>query len=264
MIGNITFGQYFPGQSQIHKLDPRTKILMTIALIAFVFIFQTYAGYALMFAYIFAAIAMSKIHVKYVLRNLKSLWFILAFTFLMNFFLTKGEKVIFEWWIFRATFEGLEFALLLSLRLILLLMATSVLTLTTSPIEFTDGLERLLKPLKVIRFPVHELAMMMTIAIRFIPTLVEETDKIMCAQTARGAEFESRNLIKRAYGLIPLLVPLFVSAFRRATDLALAMEARCYMGGKNRTRMKQLKMGANDVAAFLTLSLFIAAAILGW
>lgn len=252
MIKNITLGQYFPGESPIHKIDPRTKILLALALIVFVFIVKTYIGYAVLFVYIFAAILLSGIHVKYILKNLKSLWFILVFTFILNAFFTQGETTLFEWSIFKVTKEGLNQAVFLALRLVLLLFATSLLTLTTSPIEFTDGLEKLLKPLTIVHFPVHELAMMMTIAIRFIPTLLEETDKIISAQTARGADFESKNLIKRAYSLIPLLIPLFVSAFRRANELALAMEARCYAGGKNRTRMKKLKMSYRDFIAYLT------------
>lgn len=252
MIKNITLGQYFPGNSLIHRLDPRMKIVLALALIVLIFLIQTYTGYLVVFAFIALAVALSGINPKFVLKSIKPLWFILLFTFILNLFFYSGGEVIFKWWIVTITREGLHQAVFLALRLIFLLSATTVLTLTTSPIEFTDGLERLMKPLKLIKFPVHELAMMMTIAIRFIPTLLEETDKIMNAQTARGAEFDSGNLFKRAYNMVPLLVPLFVSAFRRADELALAMESRCYMGGNKRTRMKVLKLHARD---------FIAAAV---
>jgi energy-coupling factor transport system permease protein len=254
MIKNITLGQYFPGNSIIHKLDPRIKLLLTIALIVLVFLVHTYWGYLAVFGLVMVSVLLSGIHPKYVLKSIKPLWLILIFTFVLNIFFYSGGEIIFKWWIIAITDEGIKQAVFLALRLVFLILATSLLTLTTSPIEFTDGLESLMKPLKVIHFPVHELAMMMTIAIRFIPTLLEETDKIMNAQTARGAEFDSGNVFKRAYNMVPLLVPLFVSAFRRADELALAMESRCYMGGNKRTRMKVLSMHLRDLAASVVVA----------
>ncbi len=249
MIKNITLGQYFPGKSILHKLDPRVKILMMLAVIVLIFLVNSYTGYLVVFAFLILCTFLSGIKPVYILKSIKPLWFILLFTFILNLFFYSGGEVIFKWWIITVTKEGLNQAVFLALRLIFLITTTSLLTLTTSPIEFTDGMERLLKPLKLIKFPVHELAMMMTIAIRFIPTLLEETDKIMSAQTARGAEFESGNIFRRAYNMVPLLVPLFVSAFRRADELALAMESRCYTGGNKRTRMKVLSLHFRDFAA---------------
>lgn len=263
MIKNITLGQYFPGNSLMHRLDPRIKILLTIGLIVLVFLIHTYWGYLAVFGLILLATLLSGINPKYVIKSLKPLWFILIFTFVLNLFFYTGGVVLFQWWILTITDKGLNSAIFLALRLIFLITSTSILTLTTSPIEFTDGLERLLKPLRVVKFPVHELAMMMTIAIRFIPTLLEETDKIMNAQTARGAEFDSGNIFKRAYSMVPLLVPLFVSAFRRADELALAMESRCYMGGNKRTRMKILKLHFRDFAACMVVAALISAMVFG-
>ena len=264
MIKNITLGQYFPGNSLLHRLDPRIKILLTVALIVLVFLVHTYWGYLAIFLLIALAVALSGISPKFVLKSIKPLWFILVFTFVLNLFFYSGGEILFRWWIFTITYTGLNQAIFLALRLIFLIGSTSILTLTTSPIEFTDGLERLMKPLKAIRFPVHELAMMMTIAIRFIPTLLEETDKIMSAQTARGAEFDSGNVFKRAYNMVPLLVPLFVSAFRRADELALAMESRCYMGGNKRTRMKVLRLHLRDLLASLVVTGLIAFMAVGF
>lgn len=251
MLKNMTLGQYFPGASVIHKMDPRVKFVIVLALIVVTFIAKTAWGYGAIAALlIFSALA-SRVPFIFVLKGLRPLWFILVFTFVINIFFLTGEKILLEWWIFRIYQEGLTQAIHIAIRLILLLFATTVLTLTTSPMEITDGLERLMSPLKVIRFPAHELALMMSIALRFIPTLMEETDRIMKAQTARGASFDSGGLIKRAKGLIPVLVPLFVSAFKRAEDLALAMESRCYNGGKNRTRMKVLKIHMKDIVGLL-------------
>lgn len=258
MIKNITLGQYFPGDSVLHRLDPRIKILLTIALIVLVFLVHTYWGYLAVLLLVALSVALSGINPKFVIKSIKPLWVILVFTFILNTFFYSSGEILFQWWIFTITDLGLDQAVKLALRLIFLILSTSILTLTTSPIEFTDGLESLMKPLKVVKFPVHELAMMMTIAIRFIPTLLEETDKIMNAQTARGAEFDSGNVFKRAYNMVPLLVPLFVSAFRRADELALAMESRCYMGGNKRTRMKVLSMHFRDLAASLIVAGMIA------
>lgn len=258
MIKNVTLGQYFPGNSVIHRMDARIKLLLVIALIVLIFLIQTLVGNLVVFALLMLVIILSSVSVKLVLRGLKPLWFIILLTFVLNTFFYSGGTELFSWWIFRVSQEGLISAVRLAVRLIFLITTTTMLTLTTSPIELTDALERLMKPLKVVRFPVHELAMMMTIAMRFIPTLLEETDKIMKAQTARGAEFDSGNLLKRAAGMVPLLVPLFVSAFRRADELAFAMESRCYHGGEGRTRMKVMHMHARDaVAAVIVAGLIV-------
>ncbi len=263
MIKNITLGQYFPGTSPIHKLDPRIKLVLAIAVIVIVFIVG-YIGYACVAALVIATTLLSKVPFSYLLKGLKPLRIIIIFTFIMNLFFLQQGNTIFEWWIIRITDEALARSIEIVIRLVLLICTTTMLTLTTSPMEITDGLEKLLGPLKVIRFPVHELALMMSIAIRFIPTLMEETDKIMKAQTARGAEFDSGGFIKKAKGMVPLLVPLFVSAFKRADELSLAMEARCYNGGAGRTRMKKLKMTYRDLVASLVVACLIVVAILGY
>ena len=253
MLTDITLGQYFPGKSPLHILDPRTKILGVIAFICTIFLAENYLAYGVLTAFAALVTALSAIPVKMVLRSLKPLWIIIILTLAIHVFSTPG-MVIFNIGPLAATQEGVRTGILMSLRLALLIAVSSLLTFTTSPIALTDGIERLLKPLKRIGVPAHELAMMMTIALRFIPTLLEETDRIMKAQMARGADFGSGNILKRAKNMVPLLVPLFISAFRRADELAVAMEARCYRGGENRTRMKELKVGAPD---------FIAAAVLG-
>ncbi|MGF7058294.1 energy-coupling factor transporter transmembrane component T family protein [Brassicibacter mesophilus] len=261
MLKNITIGQYFPGETTIHKLDPRVKISATFIFIISLFFINSFIPYIFVLGYILSSIKLSNVPVKYVLKGLKPLMFIIGITFLINVFMTKGE-IIHEIGPLTITKEGLIQATFMALRLIFLIIGTSLLTLTTSPISLTDGIERLLKPLKVIGVPAHELAMMMTIALRFIPTLLEETDKIMKAQMARGADFESGNIMNRAKSLVPLLVPLFVSAFRRADELAMAMEARCYRGGENRTRMKQLKYERRDLFAMSITLLLLAIIIL--
>lgn len=245
MLKDITIGQHYPTDSVIHKLDPRTKILITLALIVGLFIINKFIGYLFIIAFIAASIVISKIPVRYMLKGLKPLYVLIFITFLINVFMTRGE-ILFGIGPLNVTKEGLYQAVFMAMRLILLVIGTSLLTLTTSPIMLTDGIEHLLNPFKKIGLPAHELAMMMTIALRFIPTLLEETDKIMKAQIARGADFESGNIISRAKSLVPLLVPLFISAFRRADELAMAMEARCYRGGDHRTRMKELKMQKQD------------------
>ena len=264
MVGNITLGQYFPGDSIIHRLDARIKLVLVIAVIVLIFMAGTLIGNLVVAAFLIVVILLSRVNIKFVLRGLKPLWFIIVFTFVLNTFFFSGGTEIASWWIFRITQEGLYNAIRLATRLVLLITATTILTLTTSPIALTDGLERLMAPLKLIRFPVHELAMMMTIAMRFIPTLLEETDKIMKAQTARGAEFDSGNVIKRATGMVPLLVPLFVSAFRRADELAFAMESRCYHGGEGRTRMKVLHMHGRDFIAMAVVAALITFMALGY
>ena len=259
MTGNIMLGQFVPGDSAVHRLDPRTKILAMIAYIVLVFLVQSMAAFAVPFLFVALALLLSGVPLSYVWSSLKPMRWRIAFMFLINLFFTQGERVLFSWWIVRVTAEGVRQAVFISLRLILLVAGTSLLTLTTSPIALTDGLERLLKPLARIRFPAHELAMMMTIALRFIPTLLEETDRIRKAQMARGADFESGGLIARARAMVPILVPLFVSAFRRADELAMAMESRCYHGGEGRTRMRELRLARRDLYAAGTVALFLAA-----
>lgn len=257
MLKNITLGQYHPGDSCVHRLDPRTKLLLTILYIVSVFFIKSAPGYVLPLAYLLIVTRLAHISVRYLLKGVKPLAMILVLTFLLNLFFSQGETVWLQLGPLRLTREGFETALYFSLRLVFLVMGTSVLTLTTSPVALTDAIERLLSPLRVIRFPAHELAMMMSIALRFIPTLLEETDKIMKAQMARGADFESGNIFRRAKAMVPLLVPLFVSAFQRAFDLANAMEARCYRGGQHRTRMKVLRYSKLDAYAALSMAVLI-------
>ena len=254
MLREITIGQYYPSGSVIHRLDPRTKIIGTFIYIILLFFVKSFLGFAVAIVLLGTVIRISKVPLKFILRGLKAIFFLLLFTVVLNMFLTKGQVLV-QFWIFRITKQGLYQALFVGLRLILLIVGSSMMTLTTTPIELTDGIERLLRPLKKIHVPVHEIAMMMSIALRFIPILLEETDKIMRAQMARGADFESGNVIQRAKSLIPILVPLFLSAFRRAGELATAMEARCYRGDVGRTRMKELKYKKRDWIAFLLILL---------
>ena len=245
MFKDITVGQYLPGNSVVHRMDPRSKILLTLFIIVFLFMTNSFVGYGLFALLIFGTVVVAKIPMNYILRGLKPLILILVLTFGLHLFMDPGD-VLFHIGPINATKQGLIYGLMMVFRLILLIVTTSIMTLTTSPIDLTDGLERLMRPFQAVGVPAHELAMMMTIALRFIPTLIEETDKIMKAQMARGADFESGNIIRRVKSMIPVLVPLFVSAFRRADELALAMEARCYRGGKGRTRMKELKFSSLD------------------
>lgn len=258
MLKDITLGQYFPMNSVIHSLDPRTKIVFSFLFIVAVFIADSVATFALSAAFVLYIIFLSKIKISYILKALKPVLFLVIFTAVINLFFSGGEDVIFKFYFLKITETGLTSAVFMALRVIILVSATSLLTYTTSPILLTDGIESLLSPLAKIGFPSHELAMMMTIALRFIPTLLEETDKIIMAQKARGADFESGNLIRRAKSLIPILVPLFVSSFRRADELATAMECRCYRGGKNRTRLKELKFSKLDLYALIQMLLFMA------
>lgn len=253
---NITIGQYIPGNSVVHRLDPRTKILATAALIFLLFLISTFVGYGFAAAAIFAVIYVSKIPVKFVLRGIRPLMVIILLTLTLHIFMTEGRE-IFRLGFISVTMEGLARGAMMGSRLILLVLGTSLLTLTTSPINLTDGIESLLKPGKKIGIPAHELAMMMTIALRFIPTLLEETDKIMKAQMARGADFQSGSIFQRAKNLIPLLVPLFVNAFRRADDLAIAMEARGYRGGEGRTKFKELRLTTLDAFALVVIVAFV-------
>ena len=256
MIKDITIGQYFPGDTIIHKLDPRIKILATVAFITSLFLINKFYPYLLVLVIVFSMVKLSNVPIKFVLKGLKPLLFIILITFFINVFMTKGV-VLFQIGPLSVTKEGLFQAIFMALRLIFLIIGTSLLTLTTSPISLTDGIEKILSPLKPIGLPAHELAMMMTIALRFIPTLLEETDKIMKAQMARGADFESGNVLRRAKNLVPLLVPLFVNAFRRADELAMAMEARCYRGGDHRTRLNELCMEKKDYVAILVIAVYI-------
>ncbi|MGV8145293.1 MAG: energy-coupling factor transporter transmembrane component T family protein [Alkaliphilus sp.] len=256
MLKDITIGQHYPTDSVVHKLDPRTKIMAVFIFIVTLFLVDGFLAYGFIAVFVMFCIQISRIPIKYILKGLKPLTFIILFTLIINSFMIAGEIIV-SLGPLSITREGLYQGAFMAVRLIMLVIGTSLLTLTTSPITLTDGIESLLNPLKKIGVPAHELAMMMTIALRFIPTLLEETDKIMKAQMARGADFESGSLIKRAKSLVPLLVPLFISAFRRADDLAMAMEARCYRGGEGRTRMKELKYFKRDfVAIAVVLSLF--------
>ena len=248
---DITLGQYYPGNSFIHRLDPRTKILSTLLLIVAVFLANTAIGYAALCAMVLFIILVSGLPFMLVLKSVKPLLFIIVLTLVLHAVMGQGEHVLYQWKFIKVTEEGLQLGVQMAMRLILLLMISSILTFTTSPIVLTDGIEALLRPFRVIGVPAHELAMMMTIALRFIPTLMEETDRIIKAQTARGADFSGGNLLVRAKNMLPILVPLFISAFRRADDLAVAMEARCYRGGERRTRMHQLTYRSGDVMAFV-------------
>ena len=241
MFKNVTLGQFFPGTSFIHRLDPRTKLVMLVVYIAALFIAVSWISYGVMFLFLTTCVLASWIPLKSILRSLKPLVLILVLTAVLNLFLTTGETVWFSFGIIKITKEGVIHAAFMLVRILMLVAGTFLLTYTTSPIALTDGLEALLSPLKRLRLPVHELSMMMCIALRFIPTLIEETDKIMSAQKARGADFETGNLFQRVKALVPILIPLFISAFRRADELATAMECRCYHGGEGRTKMKLLR-----------------------
>lgn len=262
MMRDITLGQYYPVDSPVHRLDPRTKIILIFLYIVAVFMVNTLPMYIPVAAYIVLAAALAKLPMKMLLRSIRPMRILLVITFVLNLFFASGQKALLQIGNFVIWEEGMVTALVFTFRLILLVVGSSILTLTTAPVTLTDGLERLASPLKIIRFPAHEMAMMMTIALRFIPTLIEEADKIMKAQTARGADFETGNLIARAKAMIPLLVPLFISAFRRAGDLAMAMEARCYRGGEGRTRLHKLAFTRRDLVAFLTMLLLYLAILL--
>ncbi len=262
MLTDITLGQYFPGISFVHKLDPRTKIIATLIYIVAIFLAVSPFSYGVLVAFAAFVIALSRLPVLTVLRSLKPVWLILAVTMLIHMFTFPGEQVVFAWNFFKITAEGVDMGVKMAARIMLLLIFSSVLTFTTSPIVLTDGIEKLLRPFKAVGVPAHELAMMMTIALRFIPSLLEETDRIMKAQTARGADFESGNILQRVKNMLPILVPLFISAFRRADELAVAMEARCYNGGEGRTRMHELAYGVRDAAAYVIM--LVLAASMGY
>ena len=261
MIRDITLGQYYQTESVIHKLDPRVKLVATICFIISLFVVKSWIGYVLAAAFLVTMIKLSRVPFKFMVKGMKAIVFILIITAIFNLFLTPGETLV-TVWRFTITKEGLQTAVMMAIRLSFLIIGSSVMTLTTTPNSLTDGLEKLMKPLKYLKVPVHEIAMMMSIALRFIPILLEETDKIMKAQIARGADFESGNLIKKAKAMVPLLVPLFISAFRRANDLAMAMEARCYRGGEGRTKMKPLVYKQRDYVAYGVLIAYFAACVL--
>jgi energy-coupling factor transport system permease protein len=256
MLTNITIGQYYPAESPVHSLDPRFKLVSAMAFIILLFFVGNFWGFIFTAACVSAVIKLSRVPPLFLLRGLRGIIFILLFTAALNVFFTPGGTVLFEFYFLRVTLEGLALAGKMAVRLCLLIIGSSLLTLTTSPIELTDAIEYLMTPLKRFGVPAHEIAMMMTIALRFIPTLMEEMEKIMKAQSARGADFDTGGAVKRARSLIPLLVPLFISSFRRADELAMAMEARCYRGGVNRTRMKTLKLTRLDIRAIPLMILY--------
>ena len=262
MLKDVTLGQYFPGDTVVHRLDPRTKLILVIVYIVALFCAKSYVSYAVVAAFLILCMCLSRIRLGVIVKGLKPLLFVIVLTGLLNMFYTPGRELV-HFWIFTITYEGIRNAVFMIARIVMLIFGTFLLTYTTSPIALTDAMELLMSPLKKLRVPVHELSMMMCIALRFIPTLISETDKIISAQKARGADFESGNLIRRARALIPILVPLFISAFRRADELAVAMESRCYQGGKGRTRMKQLRMQVRDyVALGVGLALLVCVVIL--
>ena len=261
MLSNITFGRFFPGSSPIHKVDPRVKISLMIALLVLVFLSRNYLAVFINFAAIFTLMTLTKIPLKTYFKSMKYILFVVVFTSLMNVFYAQGEP-LFQVGALVVTRDGLNNSIFVALRLVMLLLTSSLLTFTTSPTDLTDALERLMKPLALLGVKTHELAMMMTIALRFIPTLLEETDKIVDAQKARGADMENGNLIKRVKAMVPILVPLFMSSFRRAYDLAVAMECRCYKGGEGRTRMKVLHLQSRDFLAMLVVAAVFALVLL--
>lgn len=262
MIKDITIGQYFPGKSVIHRLDPRIKILLTALYIAMLFMPKGFVGLSVGIVYLILAFIVSGIPISMMIKSIKPIVPIIVFTGLLNLLFIDGGDVLVHWWIITITTEGIKTMVFMAVRVIFLICGTSLLTYTTSPITLTDAIERILSPLQKIKIPAHEIAMMMTIALRFIPTLIEETDKIMAAQKARGADLESGSFLQRAKALVPILIPLFVSAFRRAEELALAMECRCYHGGEGRTRMKQLKTSYRDYVSIAITLVFMTLVVL--
>ena len=257
MIRDITIGQYYPGTSWIHRLDPRLKIIATLLYIVALFIVRDFAGFLIAWLALEVVITISRVPRRYILRGLRPVLLIICFTLLVNLFMIPGDVLV-QFWRLKITMQGVETAAFMGIRLVLLIIGSSLLTLTTRPISLTDGIESLLSPFKRLGLPAHELAMMMTIALRFIPTLLEETDKIMKAQQARGADFETGNILRRAKALVPILVPLFISAFRIAQDLAMAMEARCYGSGAPRTRMNEIRFEKRDLAGGILMAAFLA------
>jgi energy-coupling factor transport system permease protein len=260
MLRDITLGQYYQAESIIHKLDPRVKLGGTLLFIVSLFFFENYLGYVAAALFLALVIKLSTVPFKFMVRGMRSMLLLLLLTVVFNLFLTPGTPLV-SLWKLHITVEGLDLALTMAIRLVLLIIGSSIMTLTTTPNNLTDGMEKMMRPLRVFKVPVHEVAMMMSIALRFIPILLEETDKIMKAQIARGADFESGNLINRAKAMVPLLVPLFISAFRRANDLAMAMEARCYRGGDGRTKMKPLVYQNRDYLAYAVIAVYLIVSI---
>jgi len=260
MLRDITLGQYYQTESVIHKLDPRVKLGGTVLFIISLFCFKNFIGYLMAVLFLAIVIKLSNVPFRFMVRGMKAIVLLLLITVVFNLFLTPGEALVSVWKL-TITKEGVVLATTMAVRLTMLIIGSSIMTLTTTPNNLTDGMEKMLKPLKIFKVPVHEVAMMMSIALRFIPILLEETDKIMKAQIARGADFESGNLVKRAKALVPLLIPLFISAFRRANDLAMAMEARCYRGGEGRTKMKPLVYKKRDRIAYLCLAVYLVGSI---
>lgn len=261
MIRDITIGQYYPADSILHRLDPRVKLIGTFLFIISLFAFDSFYGYIAVAFFLATVIKLSKVPFRFIVRGLKAVVVLLLFTMFFNVFLTRQGNTLFDWGIIHITDKGLSLAAFMGIRLTFLILGSSLMTFTTTPNQLTDGLEKVMRPLRHIKVPVHEIAMMMSIALRFIPILLEETDKIMKAQMARGADFETGGLLKRAKSLIPLLVPLFVSAFRRANDLAMAMEARCYRGGDGRTKMKPLRYASRDYVAYFMMLVYFGVLI---
>ncbi len=261
MLKDITIGQYFPGKSLLHRLDPRMKLSLTLLFMIAIFLPKNWVGLGLAAAFLGLIVALSRLPVKLVWRSVKPILFLVLFTSVLNMFYVTGGQTLVHWGFIRITTQGIITAVFISARIVCLIIGSSLLTYTTTPTALTDAIESLLSPLKVIRINAHELAMMMTIALRFIPTLMEETHKIMAAQKARGADMESGNLMQRVKALVPVIIPLFVSSFRRAYDLAMAMECRCYQGGEGRTRMKQLRTGPRDWMALCVYLLLIGGMI---
>lgn len=261
MIRDITIGQYYPAKSVVHRLDPRVKLICTLLYLISLFLFSSIPGYLVATVFLICVIHISKVPFSYIVKGLKPVIMLLMITVLFNLFLTRQGDVLFRAWIFTITEGGLRTAVYMAIRLVYLIIGSSLMTFTTTPNELTDGIEAVLHPLNKIHVPVHEIAMMMSIALRFIPILLEETDKIMKAQLARGADFESGNILQRAKSMVPILVPLFVSAFRRANDLAMAMEARCYRGGDGRTKMKPLRYKSRDYAAYIIVIAYVVAVV---
>ncbi len=257
MLSNITIGQYYPAKSLLHRMDPRMKVILTAVFIVLIFLANNFASMALVLAFLGITVALSRVPLKMILRGLKAIVIIVVFTSVLNLFYVQGGKTLVDFWIVHITTKGVYTALFMAIRIMALIISSSLLTYTTTPTNLTDGLERLLSPLRYLRVPVHDIAMMMTIALRFIPTLIDEVGRIMNAQKARGADLETGNLFQRAKALVPIFIPLFISAFRRAYDLAFAMDCRCYRGGEGRTRMKRMQLAFRDFG-----SLFAMAAVL--
>src|SRR5690625_4851816 len=258
MINSMIIGQYVPGDSFIHKLDPRTKIIIIFFYVIVVFFANNALSYGLLTFFVLLAIAITRIPLRFIIKGLTPIWFLIAFTFLLHLFLTKEGPVVFEWWAFTFHKGGIIQGLVISLRFMLLILMTSLLTLTTTPIEITDAIEEMFHPLKKLKFPIHELALMMSISLRFIPTLMQETDKISKAQASRGVDFRTGSIKERIRAIVPLLIPLFVSAFKRAEELAMAMEARGYNGGEGRSKLRELKIEKRDIYIYLLFILVIA------